>query len=106
MTTYQHRSASMSTAKQTATLLLAEGWRPAEDGELQWIVQRRQGQQWHAKAYCGSKAGLIEVAIPHHRIAAPATVLAALRRLPESYEPRALAKLAAASPSPPLREVA
>ena len=44
-----------------ATLHLAEGWRLSEDGQLQWILERHAGQRWVAKAWCGTKAGLLEV---------------------------------------------
>ncbi len=64
-------------------------WRLSEDGEVQWILEYRKGKNWRAKAYCGTKAGLIEVALPHNKIAAPCPVLAALSRLPEFYEPGA-----------------
>ena len=69
-------------------------WRVNEDGELQWIIQQRRGDQWHSKAYCGSKAGLLEVALPRHRVLADGRLLAALWRLPEFYEPGALDALA------------
>ena len=65
-------------------------WRLSEDGELQWILQYCEGKRWKNKAYCGTKAGLLEVAIPHNKVAAVGGVLAALSRLPESYEPGAL----------------
>ena len=53
-----------------ATLHLADGWRLGEDGQLQWIVEKWTGQKWRPKAYCGTKAGLLEVALPRHRVAA------------------------------------
>ena len=57
---------------------LCEGWRLSEDGELQWIVEQWRKPKWRPKAYCGTKAGLLEVALPHHRIAAPDHVIVAL----------------------------
>ncbi len=64
-------------------------WRLSEDGELQWILEYRKGKDWRAKAYCGTKVGLLEVALPHNKVATPAAVLAALSHLPEFYEPGA-----------------
>ena len=79
---------------QLATLQINDRWRLSEDGELQWILEKLSGKTWRAKAYCGTRDGLIGVALPHNRIAAPNTVLAALNRLPDSYEPGALERLA------------
>ncbi len=73
-----------------AIFQINDRWRLSEDGELQWILQQRRGKGWRSVAYCGTKAGLLEVALPHNRVAASRPVLAALNHLPESYEPGAL----------------
>ena len=79
---------------QPAIFQINDRWRLSEDGELQWILEYRKGKDWRAKAYCGTKVGLLEVAIPHNKVAAPRPVLVALSRLPEHYEPGALDALA------------
>ncbi len=76
------------------TFPINDRWRLSEDGKLQWVLEYRAGQRWQAKACCGSKTGLLEVAIPQNRIVALAYVLAALNRLPDSYEPGALEQVA------------
>ncbi len=75
------------TAMTKATFAINDRWRLTEDGALQWILEKRKGERWYAKAYCGTRAGLLEVALLHHGVAAPAPVLVALDRLPEHYEP-------------------
>ena len=75
---------------QPAIFQINDRWRLSEDGELQWILQQRRGKGWRSVAYCGTKAGLLEVALPHNRVAASRRVLAALGRFPESYEVGAL----------------
>ena len=79
---------------QQATFQITDRWRLSEDGDVQWILEKLSGKTWRAKAWCGTKDGLIGVALPHNRIAAPNTVLDALSHLPESYEPGALGRLA------------
>ena len=39
---------------------LADGWRLSEDGRLQWILQRERGERWRDRAWCGTKAGLLD----------------------------------------------
>ncbi len=79
---------------QPAVFQINDRWRLSEDHELQWILQQRRGKGWRSVAYCGTKVGLLEVALPHNRVAASRPVLAALSRLPEHYEPGALNALA------------
>ena len=79
---------------QPAVFQITDRWRLSEDGALQWLLQYREGERWKNKAYCGTKAGLLEVAIPHNKVTAVGGVLAALNRLPDSYEPGALERLA------------
>ncbi len=76
-----------------AIFQINDRWRLSEDVELQWILQVYSGGRYQDKAWCGTKAGLLEVVLPHNAIAAPATVLAALNGLPEHYEPDALAQV-------------
>ena len=76
------------------TILITDRWRLSEDGDVQWILQQRRGEQWHSRAYCGTKTGLSEVALPHNKVAAPMAVLMALSQLPDSYEPGALEQVA------------
>ena len=73
-----------------AVFQINDRWRLSEDDELQWILQQRRGKDWRSVAYCGSKVGLLEVALLHNRVAASRPVLAALERFPESYEVGAL----------------
>ena len=49
---------------------------------------------WRLNQGGTTKAGLIEVALPHHRVPTDGRLLAALWRLPEFYEPVALDALA------------
>ncbi len=72
-----------------AIFQINDRWRLTEDGELQWILQTLQGTRWRDRAWCGTRDGLIGVALPHHKVAVPAGVLAALERFPEFYEPGA-----------------
>ena len=53
-------------------------------------IQYREGKRWKNKAFCGTRDGLMDVALPHNKVAADGGVLAALCRLPEFYEPGAL----------------
>ena len=71
-------------------IMLNERWQLTDDGELQWLLQYRKGHRWHNKGYITSKAGLLEVGLPHHRISAPAPVFDALNALPEIYRPGVL----------------
>jgi len=74
----------------SVVVTINDRWRIAEDGECQWILQVYSGGRYRDKAWCGTKAGLLEVALPHNGIAAPGPVLAALEALPEHYRPGAL----------------
>ncbi len=78
---------------QPAIFQITDRWRLTEDGELQWILQYREGKRWKNKAFCGTRDGLMEVALPHNRVAIVGGVLTALSRLPEYYEPGALERL-------------
>ncbi len=49
------------TAMTNATFPINDRWRLSEDGKCQWILEKRKGERWYAKAYCGTKAGLLEV---------------------------------------------
>ena len=69
-----------------ATFPINDRWRLSEDGELQWILEKFTGKTWRGKAWCGTKAGLLEVALPKYNVAAPNTVLATLNHLPDAYE--------------------
>ena len=71
-------------------------WRLTEDGELLWNLECRAGKRWLSKARCGTKAGLIEVALPHHRVAIQNDTLALLELLPDFYEVGALERISAA----------
>lgn len=56
-----------------AQLDLCPGWRLSEDGQSQWILERRrpnvknERDRWRAVAFCGTCEGLIDVALPHLR---------------------------------------
>ena len=65
-------------------------WRLSEDGTLQWILQYRAGKTWQNMSFCGTRDGLLGVAMPHRRITVPKCLLEALRGLPNRYEPGAL----------------
>ena len=83
-----------------ANLHLCPGWRLAEDGALQWILQREnpkakeERHRWGALSFCGTRAGLIEVALPHRKVKPTEAACRLLKSLPEHYEPGALARLA------------
>ena len=77
-----------------ATFPITDRWRLSDDGEAQWVLEKYTGKSWRGKAWCGTKAGLLEVALPKYNVAAPNTVLATLSRLPNSYEPGALERVA------------
>ena len=87
----------------TAVLQINDRWRLGEDGELQWILQREnpkakhERHRWVSVAFCGTREGLLEVALPHHRIIPTDAACRALQRLPETYRPGALAALAVAN---------
>ena len=76
-----------------ATFPINDRWRLSEDGEVQWILQYREGKRWKNKAFCGTRDGLMDVALPHNKVAIVGGVLAALGRLPEHYKPGGLEQL-------------
>ena len=71
-----------------AHLHLCEGWRLSEDGDRQWILQREhprakvERDRWRSVAFCGTREGLIDVALPHHRVRPTAAAHASLKSLP------------------------
>ena len=79
-----------------AHLHLCEGWRLSEDGQLQWILQRHYPEaknardRWRSVAYCGTREGLLEVALPHNGVQPTDAACASLKRLPRRYELNAL----------------
>ena len=79
-----------------AYLHLCDGWWLNEDGDRQWILQREQPKakdernRWHAVSCCGTREGLIEVALPHHKVRPTDAACAALKSPPAHYEPGAL----------------
>ncbi len=91
------------TRPKSAVLQITEGWRLAEDGELQWILQRENPKakhdrnRWQSVAYCGTREGLLEVALPHHGVTPSDAAALSLKSLPECYEPGALERLAVVS---------
>jgi len=82
------------------TLRLCDGWRLAEDGELQWMLQRENPKakdtrnRWRPVAFCGTREGLLQVALPHHRARPTDAACCVLKRLPAHYRPGALAAMA------------
>ncbi len=79
-----------------ATLHLRNGWRLNEDGDRQWILQRERPKakterdRWRSLAFCGTRQGLIEVALPRHKVKPTDAACAALKSLPAYYQPGAL----------------
>ena len=75
-------------------------WRLSEDGEVQWILQRHnpkakhERHRWVSVAFCGTREGLMEVALPHHKVNTSDAACRALKLLPAYYEPGALDALA------------
>ncbi len=57
---------------ERATIPINDRWRLSEDGALQWIVQREnpkvkdERHRWASVAFCGTREGLLEVALPRH----------------------------------------
>ena len=92
-------NADQEGAASVAAIELAPGWRLFEDGELQWLLQREQPSvadernRWRTVAYCGTKEGLLEVALPHHSCQPTDDALLRLKSLPEHYLPGALAQI-------------
>ncbi len=89
----QGKERTLMSEQPRAVIHLAERWRLTEDGDAQWLLQKRIGERWRDKAWCGTREGLLIVALPHNRVAAAAAVLARLRGLPNSYTPEALEQL-------------
>ena len=85
--------------QEDAAIELASGWRLSEDGELQWLLQREQPKvsnernRWRTVAFCGTKEGLLEVALPHHGCQPTDVALLRLKTLPEYYLPGVLAQI-------------
>ncbi len=88
---------------ERAAITICDGWRLSEDGALQWILQREKPKakderhRWASVAFCGTREGLLEVALPHHRVIPTDAASHALQRLPEAYEPGALDRAASAA---------
>ena len=68
-------------------IAIDDRWRVSEDDEIQWVLQKLEGGRWRNIAWCGTRDGLLDVALPHNNIAAPAGVLDALSGLPDTYQP-------------------
>ena len=47
--------------RDTPILNLTPRWRIATDFDLQWILQRREGKEWHGVYYCTTRKGLLRV---------------------------------------------
>ena len=92
-------SANQKSAGSVAAIELPPGWRLSEDGELQWLLQRGQSKaldernRWRTVAFCGTKEGLLKVALPHHGCQPADAALLRLKSLPEHYLPGALAQI-------------
>ncbi len=82
-----------------ATFAINDRWRLTEDGECQWILQRANPKakddrnRWQSVAYCGTREGLLEVALPHHGVTLIDAAALSLKSLPEYYEPGTLERL-------------
>ncbi len=83
-----------------ATCPINDRWRLTEDGDVQWILQRANPKakhdrnRWQSVAYCGTREGLLEVALPHHGVTPIDAAALSLKSLPEYYEPGVLERLA------------
>ena len=77
-------------------------WRLSEDGSMQWILQRHRPKakdersKWASVAFCGTSQGLLEVALPHRGVIPSDAASYVLQRLPATYQPGALARVAEA----------
>ncbi len=86
--------------KERFAIPINDGWRLTEDGRLQWNLQRENPKakskqhRWVSVAFCGSREGLLDVALTHHRIIPTDTAYRVLQRLPETYQPGALERVA------------
>ena len=84
---------------QPAVFQITDRWRLTEDGELQWILQREnpkakhERNRWKSVAYCGTREGLLEVALPHHGVIPSDAASYLLKSLPQYYEAGALERL-------------
>ena len=82
-----------------AHLDLCPGWRLSEDGQLQWILQREnpkathERHRWVSVSFCGTREGLIDVALPHRKVKPTEAACRLLESLPAHYESGALARL-------------
>ncbi len=78
---------------QPATFPINDRWRLSEDGDVQWILQRANPKakddrhRWSSVAFCGTRAGLLNVALPHYGIISSDAASRVLESLPEHYEP-------------------
>ena len=92
-------SVNQESVASVATTDLAPGWRLSEDGGLQWLLQREQSSvsnernRWRTVAFCGTKEGLLEVALAHHGCQPMDAALLRLKSLPEHYLPGVLAQI-------------
>ena len=79
-----------------AVFPLNERWQLTEDGQLQWILQRKrlkvkhERSAWASKAFCTLSEGILDVALPHHGIIPTDAACNVLGRLPARDEPGAL----------------
>ncbi len=70
--------------------------RRSRDGDRQWILQRERPKakaerdRWRSMAFCGTREGLIDVALPHHRVRPTDAAHASLKSLTPHYQPGAL----------------
>ena len=75
------------------TFQINDRWRISEDGECQWILQRAnpkakdERHRWSSVAFCGTREGLLKIALPHHGIIPSDAASRVLKSLPERYEP-------------------
>ena len=74
-----------------ATFPITVRWRLSEDSDVQWILQRanlkakHDRNRWQSVAYCGTREGLLEVALSHHGvILSDAAALSLNRHFPDN----------------------
>ena len=83
-----------------ATFPITVRWRLSEDSDVQWILQRanlkakHDRNRWQSVAYCGTREGLLEVALSHHGVILSDAAALSLKSLPVLYEPGALERIA------------
>jgi hypothetical protein len=83
-TKYAEEAASgLSYASAAVITQLNERWRVRDD-PLQWILERRTGDQWQSRSFCRTKAGLLRC-VREYCSAVDAVAALTLRVLPDRH---------------------